>query len=146
MELSAPTLLQGLAVLFGLLGVLGGSVAVARAAGVKANLELLRGEVSDLTAANARLSGERVGLQREVEVLRDLVTSRADIERLAGEVHAVLEHIRADHGGVMGVFEDWIREAWGEEERREGAQRLRPRGRHTGQGGPEGGPDGPTRG
>ncbi len=42
----------------GVVGVLAAAAAVARASSIKANLELLRGEVADLTASNARLDGE----------------------------------------------------------------------------------------
>ena len=80
----------------GIVGLLGASAAVIRSSSVKANLELLRGEVADLTASNvrletsnARLGGENSQLLGEVAVLRELVTGRAAVADLAVIVSGV---------------------------------------------------------
>src|SRR6266511_972132 len=82
----------------GIVGVLAAAAAVARASSIKANLELLRGEVADLTASNARLDGENTKMTQELQVLRDLVTSRTDVAELAKEIRAMVTTI---HDGYV---------------------------------------------
>jgi hypothetical protein len=85
----------------GVVGIVTAAAAVARSSHIRETLALLRGEVADLTAAGARkdgkllgLEGERDALKAEVAVLRELVTGRADIERLAGEVRGLVLALR----------------------------------------------------
>lgn len=83
---------------FGIVGVLAAAAAVARAGSIKQNLELLRGEVADLTASNARLEGENSKMTAELHVLRDLVTSRTDVQQLAAEIRTMVTTI---HDGYL---------------------------------------------
>lgn len=85
----------------GIVGVLAGAGAVVRASTVKANLELLRGEVSDLTASNARLDGENSQLHKEVEVLRELVTGRAAVDQLTQAVQSLQASLTSQHTALM---------------------------------------------
>ena len=85
----------------GVVGLVAAAAAVARSAHIRETLALLRGEVADLTAAGARkdgkllgLEGEREELKAEVAVLRELVTGRADVDRLAGEVASLAAALR----------------------------------------------------
>jgi hypothetical protein len=87
---------------FGVVGLLAGAGAVVRSSSVKANLELLRGEVADLSNSNARLDGENSQLQKEVEVLRELVTGRAAVDTLTGAVQSLEKTLTAQHGVLMG--------------------------------------------
>ncbi len=82
----------------GIIGILAAAAAVARSSSIKANLELLRGEVADLTASNARLEGENVKMSQELTVLRDLVTSRTDVQELAKEIRTM---VRTVHDGYV---------------------------------------------
>jgi len=82
----------------GIVGILAAAAAVARSSSIKANLELLRGEVADLTASNARLDGENTKMTQELQVLRDLVTSRTDVQELAKEIRVMVTTI---HDGYV---------------------------------------------
>ena len=82
----------------GIIGILAAAAAVARSSSIKANLELLRGEVADLTASNARLEGENAKMSQELTVLRDLVTSRTDVQELAKEIRTM---VRTVHDGYV---------------------------------------------
>ena len=82
----------------GIVGILAAAAAVARSSSIKANLELLRGEVADLTASNARLEGENTKMTQELTVLRDLVTSRTDVQELAKEIRVMVTTI---HDGYV---------------------------------------------
>lgn len=88
--------------LFGVVGLLAASTAVIRSSSVKANLELLRGEVQDLTASNARLDGENSQLHKEVEVLRELVTGRAAVDQLTSAVQSLQASLTTQHAALMG--------------------------------------------
>jgi len=85
----------------GVVGLVAAAAAVARSAHIRETLALLRGEVADLSAAGARKDGKLIGLEAErdelkaeVAMLRELVTGRADIERLAGEVAGLATALR----------------------------------------------------
>ncbi len=82
----------------GIVGVLAAAAAVTRASSIRQNLELLRGEVADLTASNARLEGENTKMTQELTVLRDLVTSRTDVQELAKEIRTMVTTI---HDGYV---------------------------------------------
>ncbi len=82
----------------GIVGVLAAAAAVTRASSIRQNLELLRGEVADLTASNARLDGENTKMTQELTVLRDLVTSRTDVQELAKEIRTMVTTI---HDGYV---------------------------------------------
>ena len=86
------------------LGVISAAIVVVNSSRVKQNLELLRGEVSDLTAAKARVEGERDQMRTELEklhdetsVLRDLATSRPDVQALIEEIRVMVGTIEKGH-------------------------------------------------
>src|SRR6266496_484563 len=96
-----PGLAEAVTIILGGLGIVGiiaAAAAVARSSSIKANLELLRGEVADLTASNARLEGENAKMSQELQVLRDLVTSRTDVQELAKEIRTM---VRTIHDGYV---------------------------------------------
>ena len=87
-----------LTLIFGALafiGVIAAAIVVVRSAGIRENLELLRGEVADLTAAKARVEGERDQMAREVETLRSLATTWPDLEALIVELRTMVRAIEA---------------------------------------------------
>jgi hypothetical protein len=88
----------------GVVGLLGGSAAVIRSSSTKANLELLRGEVADLSRNNARLDGENTQLHKEVEVLRELVTGRAAVDTLTAAVQSLERSLTTQHGAVLAAI------------------------------------------
>ena len=96
-----PGLAEAVTIILGGLGIVGiiaAAAAVARASSIRQNLELLRGEVADLTASNARLEGENAKMSQELTVLRDLVTSRTDVQELAKEIRTMVTTI---HDGYV---------------------------------------------
>jgi len=96
-----PGLAEAVTIILGGLGIVGiiaAAAAVARASSIRQNLELLRGEVADLTASNARLEGENAKMSQELTVLRDLVTSRTDVQELAKEIRTM---VRTVHDGYV---------------------------------------------
>lgn len=117
--MQVATLIQLTAAALGLVGLAAAAAAVARASHIKETLELLRGEVADLTASRARIEGEYRQLQQraahqdaEIRMLRELVTARADVEGLAREVRGLAEAERATSVAIMALLEGrmpWIR-------------------------------------
>jgi hypothetical protein len=95
----------------GLIGILSAAAAVARSSSIRQNLELLRGEVADLTASNARLDSENTALrtttirnEQEITMLRDLVTSRADVQQLIGELRGINQQLHEDYRTLITLF------------------------------------------
>jgi len=94
--LDPPELLTLASAVLGVVGLLGAAAAVLRAANVKTSLELLRGEVGDLTASRARLEGENKQLkeesarqQQQITMLQEMVTSRAAVDQLIGALKSL---------------------------------------------------------
>ena len=94
--LDPPELLTFASAVLGVVGLLGAAAAVLRAAHVKASLDLLRGEVGDLTAALARREGENTQLkeessrqQQQITMLQEMVTSRAAVDQLIGALKSL---------------------------------------------------------
>ena len=103
------------------IGVIGAATVVVGSSRVKQNLELLRGEVSDLTAAKARVEGERDQIRVDMEklrdeaaVLRDLATSRPDVEALIGEIRTMVKSIETGHREISRTVVDGLAHATGE--------------------------------
>jgi hypothetical protein len=95
----------------GLIGLMSAAAAVARSSSVRQNLELLRGEVADLTASNARLDAENTALrtttlrrEQEITVLQDLVTSRTDVQQLIGELRGINQQLHEDYRTLIALF------------------------------------------
>jgi hypothetical protein len=106
MQASTPLLtFLGLAGgVLGVVGLLAGAGAVVRSSTTKANLELLRGEVADLTTSNRRLDEENSQLHKEVEVLRELVTARAAVDQLSSAVQNLERTLITQHVALIGVI------------------------------------------
>jgi uncharacterized protein (DUF3084 family) len=97
------------------IGVIAAAVVVAGSARTKQNLELLRGEVSDLTAAKARIEGEREVLVHELtemraegKILRDIATSRPDVQALITEIQTMVKTIEEGHLKLSAAVEHGI--------------------------------------
>jgi uncharacterized protein (DUF3084 family) len=97
------------------IGVIAAAVVVAGSARTKQNLELLRGEVSDLTAAKARVEGEREVLTHELtemraegKILRDIATSRPDVQALITEIQTMVKAIEEGHLRLSAAVEHGI--------------------------------------
>lgn len=95
----------------GIVGILSAAAAVARSSSIKENLALLRGEVTDLTAANVRLEAENDGLrvnatrqEQRISFLEDLATNRADITQLIGELRSANQQLHHDYMTIVGLF------------------------------------------
>jgi predicted nuclease with TOPRIM domain len=95
----------------GVIGVLAAAATIARSSSIKEHLELLRGEVADLSAAHARSEGENVQLRKRVEqleseaaILRDLATSRADVAQIAAEMRGLAQMVHRDYTAIMALF------------------------------------------
>jgi 3-hydroxyisobutyrate dehydrogenase-like beta-hydroxyacid dehydrogenase len=95
----------------GVIGVLAAAATIARSSSIKQHLELLRGEVADLSAAHARSEGENVQLRKRVEqmaaeakILSDLVTSRADVGQVAAEMRGLMQMVHRDYTAIMALF------------------------------------------
>lgn len=92
----------------GLVGLLSSSLAVLRSKGITTSLELLRGTVTDLSTDNqnlrikvVELTSENTKLYDEVRILRDLVTSRATVERLVTELTTLTAEVRGNHQTIL---------------------------------------------
>jgi hypothetical protein len=99
--------------ILGVAGLLAASAAVIRSASTKANLELLRGEVVDLTASNtrlekeaARLDGENGELRQQVDVLRELVTGRANVESLVLAIQGLEKTMVTQHASLLDALRE----------------------------------------
>jgi 3-hydroxyisobutyrate dehydrogenase-like beta-hydroxyacid dehydrogenase len=95
----------------GIIGILAAAATIARSSSIKQHLELLRGEVADLSAAHARSEGENVQLRKRVEqmaaeakILSDLVTSRADVAQVAAEMRGLTQMVHRDYTAIMALF------------------------------------------
>jgi hypothetical protein len=95
----------------GIIGLLTAAATIGRSSSIRQNLELLRGEVADLTAAHARSEGENIQLRKQVElmqteakILSDLVTSRADVAQVAAEMRGLTQMVHRDYTAIMALF------------------------------------------